>query len=470
MGGEGRTDVLKAHSRLFEHLALATDLAIIATSWIGAYVLRFHVFGHGGVPPFRDYALQLLPILVVWSFAFHAFDLYRPHRMASHLAEWFDIAKASTLGVLVLIAIMTFAFRSYDYSRIVIATFWGASIVGASLSRAVFREALRVARRHGYNQRYALLVGGGEPASEVLRVLRMRPDTGIRVVGLLSDKLDGEDVPLRRLGGIEEVRAVLRSRPIDMVIIALPHTDYARLGAVLNEIGDEPVTIHFVPDLFSLASLRGGVEEFESVPFIHLRESPLYGWNLVLKRACDIGLGTVALLFALPAMAAIAAAIALTSGRPVLYRQERMGLDGRRFPMLKFRTMLLDAEHASGPRWATPDDPRRTPLGTVLRRFSLDELPQLFNVLRGDMSLVGPRPERPTFVEEFRRRVPGYMLRHKVKAGITGWAQINGWRGSTSIEKRIEYDLYYIERWSLRFDLAILLQTLWLGFRNRNAY
>ena len=198
MGGQGRTGVLKAHSRLFEHLALVTDLAIIVASWIGAYVLRFHVFGHGDIPPFRDYALQLLPILVVWSFAFHAFDLYRPHRMASHLAEWFDIAKASTLGVLVLIAIMTFAFRSYDYSRLVIATFWGVSIVGASLSRAVFREALRVARRHGYNQRYALLVGGGEPATEVLRVLRMRPDTGIRLVGLLSDKLDGEDV---RCGG-----------------------------------------------------------------------------------------------------------------------------------------------------------------------------------------------------------------------------------------------------------------------------
>ena len=169
-------------------------------------------------------------------------------------------------------------------------------------------------------------------------------------------------------------------------------------------------------------------------------------------------------------MAAIAATIAATSGRPVLYRQERMGLDGRRFRMLKFRTMSLDAETATGPRWATPDDPRRTHLGAWLRRFSLDELPQLVNVLRGDMSLVGPRPERPAFVEEFRRRVPGYMLRHKVKAGITGWAQIHGWRGNTSIEKRIEYDLYYIERWSLRFDLSILLQTLWLGFRNRNAY
>jgi exopolysaccharide biosynthesis polyprenyl glycosylphosphotransferase len=462
--------MLRAHSRLFEQLAFVADLALLAVCWVGAYAVRFHVFGHGDIPPFRDYALQLLPILVVWGLAFRAFDLYRPHRLGSHLAEWFDIAKASTLGVLVLIALMTFAFRSYEYSRIVIAMFWAVSIVGASLSRAVFREALRVARRHGYNQRYAVLVGGGEPAAEVLRVLRRRPDTGIRLLGLLGDKREDEGLALPWLGGVEEIRAVLASRPVDIVIIALPHVDYARLGAVLNEIGDEPVTIHFVPDLFSLASLRGGVEEFESVPFIHLRESPLYGWNLVLKRVVDVGLGALALGLALPVMAAIAAAIAATSGRPVLYRQERMGLDGRRFRMLKFRTMALDAEVATGPRWATPDDPRRTHLGAWLRRFSLDELPQLFNVLRGDMSLVGPRPERPAFVQEFRRRVPGYMLRHKVKAGITGWAQIHGWRGNTSIEKRIEYDLYYIERWSLSFDLSILLQTLWLGFRNRNAY
>ena len=462
--------MLKAHSRLFEQLAFVADLALLVVCWVGAYALRFHVFGHGDIPPFRDYALQLLPILIVWGLAFRAFDLYRPHRLASHLAEWFDIAKASTLGVLVLIALMTFAFRSYEYSRVVIVTFWAVSIVGASLSRAVFREILRVARRHGYNLRHAVLVGGGEPAAEVLRVLRRRPDTGIRLLGLLSDKRDGEGLALPWLGGVEEIRAVLTSRPVDIVIIALPHVDYARLGAVLNEIGDEPVTIHFVPDLFSLASLRGGVEEFESVPFIHLRESPLYGWNRVLKRALDLGLGTAALLVVAPVMGLVALALKLTAPSPVLYRQERMGVDGRRFQMLKFRTMRVDAERETGPVWARPDDPRRTRLGAFLRRRSLDELPQLWNVLRGEMSLVGPRPERPSFVEEFRRRVPGYMLRHKVKAGITGWAQVNGWRGNTSIDERIKCDLHYIEHWSLAFDLKILILTLWYGFRHRNAY
>jgi exopolysaccharide biosynthesis polyprenyl glycosylphosphotransferase len=463
--------VLKAHSRLFEHLALATDLALIAGCWLGAYGLRFHVFGGGGdIPPFRDYALQLIPILLVWGIAYKVLDLYRPLRLGSHLSEWFDVAKATTLGVLVLIAIMTFLFHGYPYSRLVIAGFWVVSIIVGSLSRAAFREALRVARRNGYNQRYAVVVGGGEPAAEVLRLLRRRPDAGIRPLGLLSDKSDGEGAGVPWLGGLEEIRSVLTSRPVDMVIIALPHAEYSRLAAVLHEIGDEPVSIHLVPDLFSLASLRGGVEEFESVPFIHLRESPLYGWNRVLKRGVDLVLGSLALLLFLPFMVVIAATIVLISGRPVFYRQERMGLDGKRFNMLKFRTMQPDAEAHTGPRWAIADDPRRTEIGTFLRRWSLDELPQLINVLRGQMSLVGPRPERPSFVDEFRRRVPGYMLRHKMKAGITGWAQINGWRGNTSIEKRIEYDLEYIARWSLRLDLMILFKTLWLGFHNRNAY
>jgi Undecaprenyl-phosphate glucose phosphotransferase len=462
--------MLKTHSRLFEQLSLVADLTLIAGCWVAAYVVRFHVMRPTDIPAFSGYALQLLPILVVWGVAFKTFDLYRPHRLASHLSEWLDIAKASTLGVLVLVALMTFLFRSYDYSRLVIAMFWAASIVACSLSRAVFREALRVARRHGYNQRYAVIVGGGEAAGEVLRVLRRRPDAGIRVLGVLSDKYQRDGLEARWLGAPEEIRAVLDANTVDIVILALPHADYPRMSAVLNEIGDDPVAIHFVPDVFSLASLRGGIEEFEGLPVIHLRESPLYGWNRVLKRVFDLVLGTIALAAALPVMLGVALAVRLTSRGPVLYRQERMGLDGRRFWMLKFRTMNVDAEAQSGPQWARPDDPRRTGVGAVLRRWSLDELPQLINVLRGEMSLVGPRPERPGFVAEFRQRVPGYMLRHKVKAGITGWAQINGWRGNTSIEKRIEYDLYYIERWSLGFDLTILLRTLWRGFRNRNAY
>jgi len=462
--------VLKAHSRVVENLALGGDLCLIAICWVLAYWIRFHLMHVTDVPPFRDYALQLIPILVVWGIAFRTFDLYRPNRLGSRVSEWFDVAKASTLGALILVSIMTFAFRGYEYSRLVILIFLAQSIVAVSLARAALREALRFARRHGYNLRYAIVVGGGEPAAEVLRILNRRRDVGIFVLGLLSDK---KEVPenVRWLGGIEDVRTVLDRQQVDIVFIALPHADASRLTAVLSGIGDDPIAIHLVPDVFSLVPARGGIEEFEMVPFIHLRESRLYGLNRVLKRAFDLVFGGLGLAVAAPIMLAIAVGLKLTTPGPVLYHQERMGVDGRRFRMLKFRTMRVDAEAETGPVWACPDDPRRTALGVFLRGTSLDELPQLFNVLRGEMSLVGPRPERPSFVEEFRRRVPGYMLRHKVKAGITGWAQINGWRGNTSIEKRIECDLYYIERWSLGFDLKILLQTLWYGFRiNRNAH
>ena len=464
--------MLKAHSRVFEHLTLATDVILIALCWLSAYGLRFYVVGPPlvtpDVPPLREYLLQLLPIVVVWGVAFRWFDLYRPRRLGSYLSEWGDVAKASTLGVLVLIALMRFAFRDTDYSRVVIVYFWALSIVAVSLWRATFREVLRVARRRGVNLRRAVIVGGGGPAAEILAALRRRPDIGVSVLGLVGDTQEGAGGLW--LGGFEDLRAVLDREQVDLVLIALPHGDYARLAAVLTDIGDDPVAIHLVPDVYGLVSMRGGIEEFEGVAIIHLRESPLFGWNRVLKRAVDLVVGGLALITLAPLLLVIALVIRATSSGPVLLRQERMGLDGDAFSMLKFRTMRVDAEAQSGPVWATADDSRRTRVGAFLRRFSFDELPQLLNVLRGDMSLVGPRPERPVFVETFRHRIPGYMLRHKVKAGMTGWAQINGWRGNTSLEKRIEYDLYYIERWSLGFDLEILVKTWWRGVLRKNAY
>ena len=466
--------MLKSHSRLLEQLTLAADLLLVAAAWLAAYAIRFHVAGppvpHGVIPPLRPYLLMLVPILAVWGVCFRAFDLYRPRRIGSRLGEAADIAKASSMGALVLVAIMTFAFREYDYSRVVIVYFWILSIGLVWLSRAVFREGLRVARRHGYNLRYAVIVGSGELAVAVARRFRDRPDVGVTVLGLIGDEKDGvPGVPW--LGGYADLRAVLDSRSVDHVVIALAHEDYGRLAGLLDAVGDEPVTIHVVPDLFRFATLRGGVEEFEGMPFIHLRESPLHGWNRVAKRAFDVVFSLAVLVALLPLAGVIALLVKVTSPGPVFYRQERMGLDGQRFTMLKFRTMRVDAEQASGPVWARRDDPRRVAFGTFLRRFSLDELPQFVNVLRGEMSVVGPRPERPVFVEQFRRTIPDYMLRHKVKAGVTGWAQVHGLRGSeTSLEKRIEYDLQYIERWSLWLDVKIIALTLVRVLVERNAY
>jgi Undecaprenyl-phosphate glucose phosphotransferase len=464
--------VLKAHSKLLEHIMLAGDLVVVAACWLLAYVVRFYVLGpplRSEIPPLYPYLLMLLPILVVWGVSFRAFDLYRPRRIASHLSEAADLAKASSLGALVLVAVMTFLFREYEYSRVVIVYFWLLSIAAVWLARATFREGLRFARRRGYNLRYAVVVGDGELAATVVSRLAARTDVGIEVLGVVGDDKEGMG-NARRLGGYSDLRAVLDAHVVDHVILALVHEDYGRLGGLLEAVGDEPVTIHVVPDLFRFASLRGGVEEFEGMPFIHLRDSPLHGWSQVTKRVFDLVFSGALLIGLAPVLLLLALGVKLTSRGPVLYRQERMGLDGQRFRMLKLRTMRADAEMGTGPIWATEDDPRRVPYGAWLRRLSLDELPQFLNVLRGEMSVVGPRPERPFFVEQFRRTVPGYMLRHKVKSGVTGWAQVNGLRGNTSLEKRIQYDLEYIERWSLWLDVKIIVLTVVRIVFERNAY
>jgi Undecaprenyl-phosphate glucose phosphotransferase len=466
--------MLKAHSRLFEHLMLGGDLLLVAASWLGAYHVRFFLVGpplyeEVGVPPLGPYVLMVAPILLVWGILFHAFELYRPRRIGSRLSEVADIAKASTLGALVLIAVMAFVFRQHDYSRVVIVYFWLFSILSVSFARNVFRETLRVARRRGYNLRYAVVVGGGELAAAVVARLQARPDVGVKVLGVVGDKTEAtRSVP--RLGSYADLRSVLDARQVDQVILAIPHEDHDQLPGLLDVVGDEPVAIHVVPDLFRFASLRGGVEEFDGIPFIHLRESPLHGWSRLAKRLFDVVFSVGVLVALSPLLLLVAAAVKLSSPGPVLYRQERMGLDGRRFTMLKFRTMAADAEEETGPVWAVAADPRRTRLGVLLRRLSLDELPQFVNVLRGEMSVVGPRPERPVFVEQFRRRLPGYMLRHKVKSGVTGWAQVNGLRGNTSLETRIRYDLEYIERWSLWLDLRIIGLTVWRVLVDGNAY
>jgi len=253
-------------------------------------------------------------------------------------------------------------------------------------------------------------------------------------------------------------------------VIALPREDGQQLEKILADIDDELVTVRLIPDLLHVMTLRSSVEELEGLPLINLRESPMVGWAAVQKRGFDAVVASLMLLGLSPVLLVAALAVWASSGRPLFYRQERMGLDGRVFRMLKFRTMRPDAEKETGPVWTSPDDPRRTGLGALLRRTSVDELPQLWNVVRGDMSLVGPRPERPVFIERFRREIPGYMLRHKVRAGLTGWAQVHGWRGDTSLHERVEHDIYYIQNWSLALDLRILLMTLWRGWFHRNAY
>jgi len=466
--------MLKRHSQFIESLMLLADLLVISASWLGSYYFRFHwgpVLGYRDIPDIRPYLLLLGLIVIVWGVAFKTFGLYRPKRISSQLAEVRDIANACTLAVLILIA-ATFFLKQFEFSRVVILYFWIFSIVSVSLVRGSFREALRLTRRSGYNLRHVLIVGEGALARTVVEKIRTRPELGIRIKGILvgdptgvGQQIDGLSV----LGAYEQAGELAEALEIDRVFIAIPLEAYGRMEAILRGLEDGTAAVNVVPDLHQYMTLRGGVEEFDGLPLISLQDSPHYGWNLVGKRALDIALAGVALLITGPVLLVLAAIIKMTSPGPVLYRQERMGLDGRTFQMLKFRSMRNGAEEDTGPVWAARDDERRTGVGAFLRRTSLDELPQLVNVLKGEMSLVGPRPERPVFIEEFRKRIPRYMLRHTVKAGITGWAQVNGWRGDTSIEKRIECDLFYIEHWSLFFDLRILWLSVWKGFIHKNA-
>jgi Undecaprenyl-phosphate glucose phosphotransferase len=466
--------MLKQHAQFFKTFLILLDLALIAVSWVTAYYLRMSGVGlplHTESPSIVPYLWLLFPILVIWGVMFHVFDLYRPRRLGSRWAEFWTLLKANTLSVLVLVAV-TFFLKQFEYSRLVILYFWGLNVVWIGVSRALFREGLRVLRRRGYNQRSALIVGAGQLGQRLVRALRSHPELGIRIEGLLTRRIEKlgttfEGIP--HLGTYQDLPQVLKTHPVDQVFLCLPLDSRAEAEAVQHLQGTM-LNVTIVPAIAELMTLRAEAEMFEGMPVITLQGTPLLGWNVVLKRLLDLVGGSLIFLLTAPLMLVLAAGVKLSSPGPILYRQTRMGLDGRAFEMLKFRSMRAKAEDETGPVWAREHDQRRTGFGTFLRRTSLDELPQFINVLKGEMSIVGPRPERPEFIVRFCERIPQYMLRHKMKAGITGWAQVNGWRGNTSLEKRIEYDLYYIEHWSLWFDLKIMLLTLWKGFLHKHAY
>jgi Undecaprenyl-phosphate glucose phosphotransferase len=346
-------------------------------------------------------------------------------------------------------------------------------ILGLFSVRFFTRKTLRLLRKRGYNQRFALITGTGELAQKVLRKIEFYPELGIQVIGFLTRKSEEvgkkiKNIPI--LGVYEDLDTILEKNRVDIFFIAISVNEYDCFESLIKKVQGYLSEIKVIPASYEFLSLRGGIDELGDLPMVSLLSSPLYGWDRVFKRTFDLIFGTLILVIVSPIMLVISLLIKLTSEGPILYKQERVGMDGRTFQMLKFRTMKVDAEKETGPVWANENDHRRTKIGAFLRKYSLDELPQIFNVLKGEMSLVGPRPERPHFVEEFRNQIPSYMLRHKIKAGMTGWAQINGWRGNTSLEKRIEHDLYYIENWSIGFDLRILMMTLWKGFFNKSAH
>lgn len=476
--------MLKRHAQLFSSFLMLADLLVVAGLWWGIYALLFDTTlldplivaatGTKKPPHPRDlHGEALLFALFGMHVALRACGAYRPRRERQLAAEVADIAKATGLAFLLILAFQNFFQHGASFSRAFHLLFLVSAAAALSAVHVSGRAGLRRLRARGWNQRHVLICGAGRLGQAVAHALSENRWTGLVARGYLDDDPARQgktfrDVPV--LGTLATIHDVIAAKGIDQVIVALPFTENEKIPALLDRLSTEVVDVRIAPDLLGFGPLNMSISELDGLPLISLRESPLVGWSRVAKRALDVAVSLAVLGVAAVPMLIIAGLIKATSRGPVFYAQERMGLDGRTFRMLKFRTMRADAEAETGAVWATPDDPRRTRLGTFLRRTSLDELPQFLNVLAGQMSVVGPRPERPVFIADFKKRIPQYMLRHKVKAGITGWAQVNGWRGNTSLDKRIQYDLYYIEHWSIWFDIWIILLTPFKGLVSKNAY
>ncbi len=449
------------------------DLGLTAVGWIGAYWVRFRT---GLIPIYRDvpdltqYIGNLPLVVILAAVSYRLAGMYVVHRMRRFREELSAVAQGVGLMALAVMA-TSFARQAQYESRAAMLLFTAGVFVAILAARRVSWSAVRRLRSRGVNQSHALIVGTGRIARRTARTLKQVSWTGIQTVGYVEDDASRCPTDLPVVGGIAELPDLVVRHHIEHVFIAIPLYRYADARRVFDALSQTVVDVRLIPDVPALSGLALTTTTLHGMTVIGLRESPHHGLNVVVKRVMDVLLACLGIIVLAPLLAVIAVIIKLTSPGPVLYRQERCGLNGRSFQMLKFRSLRVNAE-VDGPQMTAMNDPRRTWFGAFLRTTNLDELPQLFNVLLGDMSLVGPRPERPVFVKQFSQTIPNYMVRHAVKAGMTGWAQVNGWRGNSSLRKRIQFDLYYITHWNPLFDIRILFLTVWrmLFEKQKHAY
>ncbi len=457
---------------------LLATLAAFFLAWFVRFDLEIPALTKG-VPDFQHYVAFLPVVLIIWPVVFYFHGLYQSGRNRSRVDEALTILLAVAFATFFISAILAWyrptapgTTEPLTFSRAFIGLFVLFDFVLVVGGRLLTRSILQKRRLRGLNLQRILVIGASDLGQELAQKLQAHRELGFEVVGFLDDdrgklghKISGAPV----LGPLKDLEEALEKHRIDQVYIALPLDAHRKMMKVMQTVGRCCVEVRLVPDVLQYATMKSSLEDLDGMPVINLSEVPLQGWYSLAKRAMDILIASAALVVLLPFLPIIAFLIWRDDRGPIFFEQERMGLDGKSFMILKFRSMRVNAESSTGPIWAVRDDDRRTGIGSFLREWSIDELPQLWNVLRGDMSIVGPRPERPTFVHEFKHKIPDYMLRHRVKAGITGWAQVHGWRGNTSIRKRIQYDLYYIQNWSLLLDLKILWMTL-RGGAWHNAY
>ena len=453
---------------------IGADILAVVLATLIAYYFRFE---SGIVPveefhPLQNYYGYLATLVIIEPIVLAGKGLYRPRRSISWIDHIYGIFTSTSVATAIAIVNSAVLWRDVSSSRLMIGLAWLLAVTLVTFGRFLAHGFQTSVRRRGVGTERLLIVGTGEPASMVLDRVRHSPGMGYRAVGFVGETSDltiAYGLPV--LGTLDMIGAIVASHQIDDVVVAMHGLSEQQLFELVTQCSNKKVNIKVFPNLFQFMTSGVNIGDLNGLPLISVKDVALRGWNLTLKRAMDL-IGSIAALIILsPFMLSIALLIKLTSPNgPVFLIQERVGLDGHPFPIIKFRTMHPDAEKDTGAVWARPDDPRRTRIGGVLRKYSIDEFPQFINVLIGDMSLVGPRPERPVFVETFRRTIPRYFDRHREKAGLTGWAQVNGLRGNTSIEERTAFDLWYVENWSLWLDLKICLKTLWVIFKDRNAY
>ena len=429
------------------------DAGIIGAAYFFSWYLRFKsgfFVQDAGVLPAKTYFSALFLIIPGYLLLYSIFQLYMPRRVKSYRKELMDIIRANGIGFMIFILVLYFI-KQEHFSRQMLCIFFFINISLEFATRYLIRTILWKMRKQGLNQKHILMIGESQMAEQYMDRLRENPKWGYQVFAHLKDE--------------EKLERILEGNELDEVVIALRAEDYGKLERIVDVCEKAGVHTKMIPDFGNVISTRPYIEDVQGIPVIHVRRVPLNIMrNRAAKRAVDLIGATVAIILFSPVMLLTVLVVALTEEGSVIYRQERVGLHNQVFYMYKFRSMIMQDEEKEKAEWSTRNDPRITPVGKLIRRTSIDELPQLFNVLKGEMSLVGPRPERPQFVQKFRDEIPRYMVKHQVRPGMTGWAQINGYRGNTSIEKRIEYDLYYIENWTMVFDMKILILTIFKGF------
>jgi exopolysaccharide biosynthesis polyprenyl glycosylphosphotransferase len=462
---------------LIPFLTVISDIVAIEASFLFAYWFRFfsiltqYIPISYGLPPLVAYIESSLVVIPVWCWLFNSRHLYLPRRITSFSDEFFAIVRIVVLGMLVVMA-GAFFYRSFSYSRIVFWILGISAVVFISIGRFLLMKFEQLWYRHGNDLKRVIIVGTSSVAGKIFRSLTTHQSLGYEVLGYCSvqDKTESTMEHIPYLGSITTVPDLIKMHKVDVILIAFNETEHTLLHDLVRDCQGLNVEMMMVPDILELMTSQVQIKHIEGIPFLGIKSPTLSTWNFIVKRAFDLLFASLILLLTSPIMLLIAILIKLNSNGPIFYLQERVGLDGEEFKVIKFRSMRFDAEQSTGPVWSQKNDPRTTQLGRFLRRFSLDELPQLMNVIKGDMSIVGPRPERPHFVEKFKNQVPRYLERHRAKTGMTGWAQVNGLRGNASIAERTKYDIYYIEHWSLVFDMKIILKTIHTVLFGEDAY